>query len=237
MSLTKAKGNMYSWCSHTHSHLAGPCPHRCRYCYVGAMAKRFPNMAERYGGALRLLEDELQVNYGSGRTIFVDHLNDLWADAVPDEWIDQVLDHCERFPGNCYVFQTKNPKRYRDVFQKSERRARIRYGSILGTTIETNRWMPEIMGKAPAPVRRFESMLVIPKPYKTFVTIEPVLQFDLEELVDWMAELKPDFINIGADSKGHGLPEPSGDQVRALVVALKKVGIEIRKKQNLERLL
>jgi len=44
-------------------------------------------------------------------------------------------------------------------------------------------------------------------------------------------------VNIGADSKGHGLPEPSPDKVHALIEKLTGYGIEIREKHNLERLL
>jgi hypothetical protein len=45
MPLKKSEGNMYPWVTHTHSHLAGACPHECK-CYV-QMAKKFPNMRER----------------------------------------------------------------------------------------------------------------------------------------------------------------------------------------------
>lgn len=39
MALTKSKGNMYPWVTHTHTHLRGECPHGCRYCYVQAMER------------------------------------------------------------------------------------------------------------------------------------------------------------------------------------------------------
>lgn len=79
---------MYPWVTHTHSHLAGECPHRCSYCYVQAMAKRSPALKERFSGPLRLIEKELDVNYGTGKTIFVEHMNDLFAEKVPQEFID-----------------------------------------------------------------------------------------------------------------------------------------------------
>ena len=61
MPLKKSEGNMYAWVTHTHSHLAGKCPHECVYCYVSQMAKKFPNMRARYSGPIRLIEDELNV--------------------------------------------------------------------------------------------------------------------------------------------------------------------------------
>jgi protein gp37 len=224
--------NMYQgWVSHTHSHLAGACPHQCSYCYVSAMSKRFPNMAARYSGVLWLDNAELAVNYGTGRTIFVEHLNDLFAAKVPDVIIRSVLRHCWDYPRNTYVFQTKNPARYAQFLN------RIPAGSVLGTTIETNRHYPQVMRDAPAPVLRLEGMMELPAEFTTFVTIEPILDFDLEDLADWLIELAPDFVNVGADSKGTGLPEPSGQKVRALIAALQEAGLEIRQKTNLERLL
>ena len=49
-------------------------------------------------------------------------------------------------------------------------------------------------------------------------------------------EAKPDFINIGADSKNHGLSEPTREKVLELYDMLVKSGIEVRKKINLNRL-
>lgn len=49
--------------------------------------------------------------------------------------------------------------------------------------------------------------------------------------------VRPSFVNIGADSKGHGLIEPSAEKVLALIDGITKTGIEIRQKTNLERIL
>ena len=94
MSLKKSKGNMYDWVSHTHSHLIGKCPHECGYCYVQAMAKRFPEMHKRYSGEeITIDESELDINYGKGKLIFIEHMNDLFADAVDGGIIDAILCH------------------------------------------------------------------------------------------------------------------------------------------------
>jgi len=68
------------------------------------------------------------------------------------------------------------------------------------------------------------------------VSIEPIMDFDLDVMVDWMRQIKPEFISIGADSKGHKLPEPSTDKVQALIEALKEF-TSVRCKPNLKRLL
>lgn len=231
MSLTKSKGNMYSFVTHTHAHLAGECPHRCGYCYAQAMARRFKT--ERWTGPLRLIEGEFNVNYGTGKTVFIEHMNDLFADAVPFDWIARVLAHCWAWPDNTYVLQTKNPARLAWVFLH-----RLPPKAIIGTTLESNR-IHDAMLNAPRPEARHLAMLhlraAMPKA-RLFCTIEPVMDFDLDEMLK-IAEWRPDFVNIGADSKGGKLPEPSAEKIRSLIDGIKELGIEIRQKTNLERLL
>lgn len=224
MPLKKSKGQMYDWVTHQHAHLGGECAHGCSYCYVDS--PRF-GRPDRFKGELRLLEDEFRVNYGSGRTIFIDHMNDLFADAVPMVWIERVLLHCARYPDNTYVFQTKNPVRYLECEPLPE-------NIILGTTIESNRFFPEVMQKSPSPIYRVEPMVQVK--HKKFVTIEPILDFDLDTLLAWIVKINPDFVNIGADSKGRGLPEPKWGKVEGLIHGLFAAGVTIRKKMNLDRL-
>ena len=231
MALTKSKGQMYPWVTHTHSHLLGRCPHGCSYCFVQAMAKRFPAMAEKYSGSLRLDESALEVRYGKGKTIFIDHMNDLWAAKVCDDFIKAVLYHCCKWPLNTYVFQTKNPARY------SQFLGCLPPNMLLGTTVETNRDYPDIKGTAPQPLERLLHIKALRPVYSTFVTIEPILDFDALPFLRWIIQANPTFVNIGADSKGTGLPEPSGEKVLALIAGLRAVGIEIRQKHNLERLI
>jgi len=105
---------------------------------------------------------------------------------------------------------------------------------IIGTTIETNRIIPNI-SLAPIPEERKNAMKLITG--RKFVTIEPVLDFCVDILADWIKDIKPTFINIGADSKNHGLPEPTMEKIMELVEKIKDTGIELIKKSNLQRLL
>lgn len=238
MGLKRAAGNMYPWVTHTHSHLAGTCPHECGYCYVQAMERRFGT--GKFAGPVRLDERELAVNYGSGKVIFVEHLNDLFAEAVPDEWIRRILAHCVEFGGNanCYVFQTKNPVRVLDWLRAFPCRI------MIGTTLEST---SPLGNNAPTPQRRATGMDVLcrsfpngshPVALTSFVTIEPIQEpFDVPTMLSWLRGIRPTFVNIGADSKGHGLNEPSAEKVRALIAGVQEAGIEIRQKTNLARLL
>ena len=57
--------------------------------------------------------------------------------------------------------------------------------SILCTTIETNRFYPDIMRNTPVPRERAIAMQNIANyGIPTYVTCEPLMQFDLAELVE-----------------------------------------------------
>lgn len=224
MPLKESVGNMYPWVTHTHCHLGGECPHKCVYCYVDNPRWGRP---AKYRGELRLIEKEFKVDYGHGNTIFIENCNDLFAKEVPQHFINRIIHHCLRYPDNTYVFQTKNPERYLDSLFPE--------GSILGATIETNY---DILGisKAPSPNTRMLAMERLSGSCRTFITIEPVLDFDVDILASWIDRIRPEFLNLGADSKGHGLPEPTVSKIHALVDKLKEYGIELREKHNLKRL-
>lgn len=232
--LKKSVGNMYPWVTHTHAHLGGECPHKCSYCYVDHPAWGRPG---KYTGPLRLIENEFSINYGAGRTIFIENCNDLFAMDVPVRFIMRILGHCLNFPENTYVFQTKNPVRYLsiDSFARLENiRPIFPDRSIYGVTIESNRYYPEI-SKAPSPPVRMKAMVELKG--RKFVTVEPILDFDPDILGRWIRDISPEFVNIGADSKGHNLPEPGPGKVRRLIELIGEAGIEIREKHNLNRLM
>jgi DNA repair photolyase len=226
MPLQKSKGNMYPWVTHTHCHLGGQCSHGCSYCYVD----HFPfGRPKKYQGELRLIEKEFNENYGSGKTIFIENCNDLFAKEVPKPMINKIIMHCLGFPENTYVFQTKNPARYLTMD------ALMPDNSLFGCTIESDHYYPLIMGDAPIPAKRFVAMKELAQ--RKFITIEPILDFDVGVFVSWIKMIKPDFVNIGADSKKHNLPEPTPDKIHTLIKNITDCGIEIREKHNLDRLL
>ncbi|MFH1230044.1 MAG: DUF5131 family protein [Planctomycetota bacterium] len=234
MPLNKSRGNMYDFVTHMHSHLGGECPHKCSYCYV--QKNRF-GVPDRYKGEPRLIEKELLVNYGSGKTIFIEHMNDLFAYKIKYEWIKTICEHCKKYPDNKYIFQTKNPIRALEYFEY------FPSNFMIGTTIETNRKDTYKFSEAPYTWSRGQALkLFVDKGIQVFVTIEPITDFDITDefnngLLDWMKEIKPAFINIGADSKNCNLPEPSPEKVRALIEGLQGAGLTIKKKSNLRRIL
>lgn len=212
---------MYGFVTHLWNPVKGTCPHECSYCYM----RRFKQ------GPLRMDVKEAREDLGSGNTIFACSGTDLFADFVPDSWIAAVAANAWRYPGNTYLLQSKNAKRMYEcarVFPEE---------SIFCTTTESNRYYPDIMGQAPMVSDRFTYMSRLREmDKKTMLTVEPVLDFDLEEFAWMIAEVRPSQVNIGADSKGHRLPEPAAEKVLELITTLRNLGIKVHEKPNLVRI-
>lgn len=221
MALTESKGNMYSWVTHTWNTIKGECPHSCTYCYMKRWGKQ---------KNIRFDELELNTNLGAGNFIFVGSSCDLFADRIQRTWIADTLVACDHYKGNRYLFQSKNPERFAEFefyFPKDNK-------TCLCTTIETNRHYSE-MGEAPNTKDRAIAMNQFMN-HPTFVTIEPIMDFDLPELVKLIKLCHPNQVNIGADSGNNNLPEPSKDKLLALIDELQKF-TKIDQKRNLKRLL
>ena len=69
-----------------------------------------------------------------------------------------------------------------------------------------------------------------------YITIEPIMDFDLDVMVKEIKDVIPKQVNIGADSGKNNLPEPSKEKILALIGELEKFTI-VKKKKNLKRLL
>jgi len=223
MALTKSRGNMYPWVTHTWNPIKGKFEFECPYCYVKTSGR-----LKQYREPCYLDEKELSTNLGKERTIFVGSMGDMWGPWIEDEWIQRVLERCSQFPLNTYVFQSKNPSRFSNFLPWFK-------GLVvsLGTTIETDGYPKGFKTNAPPIKERFEAMRDLKWPHK-FVTIEPIMDFSLA-LLGMIFLINPEFVTIGADSKGHGLVEPSWFDVQMLIKELGKF-TEIRQKTNLERL-
>ena len=217
MGLNKSTGNMYEFVTYTWNTIKGACPHDCSYCYMKRWGKLNP---------VRFDKNELKTDLGQDNFIFVGSSCDMFADDIPAEWIKNTIFHCGKFD-NQYLFQSKNPGRMLEF-------PLCTLDCVVCTTIETNRWYPDIMHNSPSIEMRAAGMLNLHY-YPRYVTIEPILDFDLDELVDIIKLIKPVQVNIGADSGKNGLPEPSIEMVKLLIEQLQTF-TTISKKRNLERL-
>ena len=242
MGLNKQKGNMYGFITHTWNPIKGRCPHDCIYCYMHrywdamdsqAVRAKYPNSPD---SKLRLDEKEFKEfdrdmkKYGdSGHFIFIGSSTDMWArrDSILWwGWQSRIKDHIEKYPDNQYLFQTKFPFGY-DGWS-------FNYNNILGITLESNR---DIFGfsKAVSPIQRVKDFMKIHHSRK-MVTIEPIMDFDVIPFATIIAALEPEWVNIGADSGGHDLPEPNKEKIEELYHKLITF-TEVKYKSNLKRLL
>jgi len=218
MGLNKSTGNMYPWITNTWNTIKGACPHDCSYCYMKRWGKLNP---------VRFDEKELKTDLGSGRFVFVGSSCDMFAWDISYEWIIKTIRHCEKFD-NRYLFQSKNPIGFKLISSTDLK------NYSLCTTIETNRWY-DIMGNSPYPLGRAIDFSHIDCEEK-YVTIEPIMEFDLLELVSAIELVKPVQVNIGGDSQQSSLPEPTAGKIIELIHELEKFTI-VKKKKNLNRLL
>jgi len=240
MGLNKPSGNMYPW-AYTWNPLAGECPHKCTFCYVSKKVapwlKRMGN--EKFYGEPRLVDSEFKTKLvvPGGYIVFVESCGDLFAYGVEESVIWRVLSYIKHYPQTTFLLQTKNPERFFDF--------NIPQNCILGTTIETNRFSDNYnFSKAPSVKERYAVFRILnrnraidgSKVYRLMVSIEPIMDFNLDILVKWIHEIEPEFVSIGADSGKNNLPEPSGQKLNQLICRLEEF-TEVRKKENLNRLL
>lgn len=213
MGLNISKGNMYEFITHTWNTVKGECPHDCGYCYMKRWGKLKPT---------RFDEKELKTDLGKDNFIFVGSSCDLFG-VGNIEWVDRTLQHCRKFDNN-YFFQSKNPFAFTNAgFVFPEK-------STFCTTIETNRFY-EQMGNTPKPHERAFHL-----PENSYITIEPIMDFDLNDFISLLKVAKPKQVNIGADSGRNGLPEPPIEKVLELIEELQKF-TTIHNKANLKRIL
>lgn len=221
MGLNKIKGNMYEFLDYTWNPIRGKCSHDCSYCSI----KSFGDPGE-----LRLVEEELNIDLGEDKFIFVGSSIDMFADDVPEEWILKVISKCKEHKNNKYLFQTKNPIRYKELNKY------LPAGNVYAITLESNRSYPS--SYAPLSVERAKIFSSLPIENK-MLTIEPIMDFDIIPFISMIKDINPKIVVIGADSKRSNLVEPSVSRVKMLIKELKKFlpKSKIIQKNNLYRIL
>lgn len=145
-----------------------------------------------------------------------------------------TFDKCLEHPDNKYLFQSKNPKRFEHWFPISSS-----VETILTTTIETNRHYQQMnlipFGNTPTPHDRSLGIFECFGIKRKMITVEPIMDFDLIELVFLLQSIKPEQVNIGADPGNNSLPEPPWFKIEKLIEELQQFTI-VKLKKNLDRL-
>jgi len=221
MGLNKSNGNMYPYITHTFNVIKGACPHKCSYCYM----KSLPGELK----PVRLDRSEVKTDLGAGNFVFVGSSCDMWAHEIEADWIRRTLLKCGTHQ-NRYLFQSKNPHRFLEFAEY------LPPSVVLATTIESDRDHIESGGAAID--QRVDGIIRATRSgYEVSVTIEPIMEiWDLSRMLEMMDDIRPAWITIGADSKGHNLPEPSAETVKFLATELKRRAHQVILKRNLGRI-
>jgi len=182
---------------------------------------------------VRFDKKELKTDLGIGNFIFVGSSCDMFAEDIPEEWIEETLIHMNLY-NNDYLLQSKNPDRIKTFINRGLIKP---YNYTICTTIETNKSFPEITGKSPDVFSKTHAMIKIKsKSFKTYVTIEPILDFDVQNLLFVLKACNPYQVNIGADTGKNNLPEPNKDKINELITNLQDF-TQVNIKKNLKRIM
>jgi protein gp37 len=227
---------MYEFVAYTWNPVKGKCPYECSYCYVQRICQRFRKIQKApYFDSKDFSSGFNAEMYDADKIIFVCSSIDLFAEEIPSEWVNVVFEAIVRRPWRTYLLHTKNPARVVALANTFlEGRVDDFDNAILCATIESDIWRPNI-SKAPNPVLRFAALRQWQG--RRMITVEPIMQFNRWAFGDEIISCKPEQVNIGADSGGNNLPEPSAVEVLNLIADLEKAGIKVVQKKNLGRLL
>lgn len=185
------------------------CLHFCTYCWARRLAETKLKNIERYrdGFKPKLVEHELKKKFRK-KFVFVSDMGDLFGDWVPSEWIKKVIEAINQSPSSYFLFLTKNPKRYYEFLDLYSENI------VLGATIETSRQYQ--VSKAPLTIERYKCMVNLPWKRK-LVSIEPIMDFDLEIFVKWIKDIGPVLVHVGYDNYNNNLVEPSLSKTEQLI--------------------
>lgn len=185
------------------------CLHNCTYCWARRLAETKLRDIQRYkdGFKPKLIEYELNRRFHD-KFVFVSDMGDLFGDWVPDDWIVKVIESVRRNPSSYFLFLTKNPGRFTKFLD-------LYPGNVvLGATIETNREYE--FTKAPQTAERYRAIASL-QYRRRLVSVEPIMDFDLEVFVQWIKDIDPVLVHVGYDNYRCGLPEPPLSKTRQLV--------------------
>ncbi|RLI84558.1 hypothetical protein DRP07_00625 [Archaeoglobales archaeon] len=197
------------------------CKHDCVYCKPSfqRQAKRRKKWCELCYNFEPHFHPERLERVPNAKTIFACAYGDI-VFARSHE-IEQIFKVVGKHKNKTFLFQSKDP----ECFGLYLIEGLVPENVILGTTIETNYSEEyEEISQAPPPYERYEFMYELRVLYnaRTFVTIEPILEFNLNVMVDWIKDIQPEFIYIGYDNHNCKLPEPPLEKTLKLIEELEK---------------
>jgi DNA repair photolyase len=211
---------MFPFITDTWNPIAGNCPHNCSYCWAKKLIKNRPTLQVKYQHTDGFSFDPKQIHrkFQPGSFVFVCDMLDLFAANVPMVAVQTIMKLIAAQPDVTFLLLTKNP-RYAWIVE-------IPKNAVVGATIESNIDYP--VSQAPKQKDRLEAMQDITD--RKMISIEPIMDFDLEPFANAIIKANPEFVAVGYDNYKNGLVEPSFSKTVHLIHALEGAGIKVYRK-------
>lgn len=123
-----------------------------------------------------------------GNNIFVGAMADVFGAWVPERWIMDIFNVCMKRPQHNYLFLTKNPERYLELYAEGKlpKADNLFYGATATQSVQME--------------RAAKVFTNLPDRFHTFFSIEPILE-DVAASEIWKdAILQTDWIIVGAQT-------------------------------------
>ena len=233
------KSRMFEFVGECWNPIGGVCQYRCVYCWSqGSKGLIRKYGLKKYLKPFHVVEKEMNRTFKPDITVFVSDMVDLFADNVPTYIIEQVLNRIRDFPKTRFLLLTKNPRGYIPFLVYNA----IPHNCILGSTVETDRTLFNTssnyrtysqISRAPLPLSRLSWMLQIAKAnthHKLFVSMEPILDFNLNNTIYYLERIRPWAVAVGYDNYKWNLPEPPIIKTLRLIKELESMNIKVYRK-------
>lgn len=153
------------------------------------------------------------------KTIFVGSMSDIFGEWVPDSWIQEVFDACERAPQHRYLFLTKNPNRYNQLAEKGMLPDKHWYGYT--ATSQKMLWT----------FKHADECLV----KNLFVSIEPILA---PMQPSFSTHVPADWVIVGAETgRRKNKVQPKKEWIDAILMECEYSGRPIFMKESIRALM
>jgi DNA repair photolyase len=210
---------MFPFITKTWNPIGGACFHDCSYCWAKSLTEKYN--FKKYRGDPFIDTRLVNKRFNEGEFVFVQDMSDLFAEQVPYEIIERVLEKIQHQPQAKFLLLTKNPSRYDEFVLPAN--------TIAGATIETDddELLSSVSRNCVPYESRCESMIDLNHP--KMVSVEPIMRFSDDFPADLVA-MCPQFVAVGYDNYNNGLVEPELTEVEALIALLESWKIKVYRK-------
>jgi hypothetical protein len=206
------------------------CGYDCSYCKPSFQENHYYVMQHKKCGFYKphTHEERLYLKkIPHEKTIFVCGDSDI--SFCKPEYLKRIIDvmNADKRKDRIWFMQSKNPKCFQGILPI------LRKNTILLTTLETNRDIDyDKISKAPPPSKRIVDFANLDWANK-IITVEPILDFDMDIFVEGILNIRPLAVFIGYNSHPDkvAMNEPDMEKTLELIVHLKVNHIRVLTKE------